>query len=49
MRDLTKTRKAPEFLKLQKNLKALEGKKAEEIILRKVSVYQELTAHIESE
>ena len=37
MRELSKTRKSPEFLKLQKSLKAFEGKKAQEIIAKKIT------------
>ena len=47
--ELTKTRKSPEFLKIQKAIKSYEGKQAEEIILQKVSGYMDLPALLESE
>jgi DNA repair protein SbcC/Rad50 len=49
LRELTKTRKSPEFLKIQKAIKSYEGKQAEEIILQKVSGYMDLPALLESE
>ena len=49
LRELTKTRKSPEFLKIQKAIKAYEGKQAEEIILQKVSGYMDLPALLESD
>ena len=47
MRELSKTRKSPEFLKLQKSLKAFEGKKAQEIIAKKITSYQDLPVLLE--
>ena len=49
LRELTKTRKSPEFLKIQKAIKSYESKQAEEIILQKVSGYMDLPALLESE
>ena len=49
MHELSKTRKSPEFLKLQKSLKAFEGKKAQEIIAKKITSYQDLPVLLESE
>ena len=49
MRELTKTRKSPEFLKLQKSLKAFEGKKVQEIIAKKITSYQDLPGLLESD
>ena len=48
MRELSKTRKSPEFLKLQKSLKAYETQKAQEIISNKISSYQDLPTLLES-
>ncbi|MDC1475426.1 DUF349 domain-containing protein [Gammaproteobacteria bacterium] len=47
LKELSKTRKTPEFLKLQKALKAFEGKKAEEIMLQKASSYLDLPSLLE--
>ena len=49
MRELSKTRKSPEFLKLQKSIKSYEGKQAQEILTKKISSYQDLPALLESE
>jgi hypothetical protein len=49
IRELLKTRKSPEFLKLQKSLKAFEGQQAEKIIAKKITSYQDLPALLESE
>jgi hypothetical protein len=48
MRELSKTRKSPEFLKLQKSIKAYESQKAQEIISQKIASYQDLPALLES-
>ena len=47
IRELSKTRKSPEFLKLQKSLKAFEGQQAQEIISKKITSYQDLPALLE--
>jgi hypothetical protein len=49
IRELSKTRKSPEFLKLQKSLKAFEGQQAQEIISKKITSYQDLPALLELE
>jgi hypothetical protein len=49
IRELSKTRKSPEFLKLQKSLKAFEGQQAQEIISQKITSYQDLPALLELE
>ena len=49
MRELSKTRKSPEFLKLQKSLKAYETLKAQEIISKKIASYQDLPTLLELE
>jgi len=48
MRELSKTRKSPEFLKLQKSIKAYESQKAQEIISQKIASYQDLPTLLES-
>jgi hypothetical protein len=49
LRELTKTRKTPEFMKLQKAIKVFEVKKAEETIKNKITSYSDLITFIESE
>ena len=46
--ELNKTRKSPEFAKLQKALKSFENKKIDEINASKVDVYQDLLGQIET-
>ncbi len=47
--ELNKTRKSPEFSKLQKAIKAHEAKKIEQINAEKIKVYQELMTLLETE
>lgn len=47
--ELNKTRKSPEFSKLQKAIKAHEAKKIEQINAEKIKVYQELMTLLEIE
>jgi hypothetical protein len=49
IRELSKTRKSPEFLKLQKSLKAFEGQQAQEIISKKIISYQDLPSMLQVE
>jgi hypothetical protein len=49
IRELSKTRQSPEFLKLQKSLKTFEGQQAQEIISKKITSYQDLPALLELE
>ena len=49
IRELSKTRKSPEFLKLQKSLKTFEEQQAQEIISKKITSYQDLPALLELE
>ena len=49
IRELSKTRKSPEFLKLQKSLKTFEGQQAQEIISKKITSYQDFPALLELE
>ena len=49
LRDLTKTRKTPEFINLQKAIKGFESQKAEETINNKITSYSNLISFIESE
>jgi hypothetical protein len=46
--ELNKTRKSPEFIKLQKAIKAHENKKIDEINAQKIEVYQDLLNHLET-
>ncbi|MDB2339298.1 DUF349 domain-containing protein [Gammaproteobacteria bacterium] len=46
--ELNKTRKSPEFLKLQKAVKAHENKKIDEISAEKTKVYQDLLNYLET-
>ena len=46
--ELNKTRKSPEFAKLQKALKSFENKKIDEINASKIEIYQNLLDLIES-
>ncbi len=46
--ELNKTRKSPEFLKLQKAVKAQENKKIDEISTEKTKVYQDLLNYLET-
>jgi hypothetical protein len=46
--ELNKTRKSPEFLKLQKAVKAHENKKIDEINAEKTKVYQDLLNYLET-
>lgn len=46
--ELNKTRKSPEFSKLQKAIKAHEAKKIEQINAEKIKVYQELMTLLET-
>ena len=46
--ELYKTRKSPEFNKLQKAIKAYENKKIDEINAEKIKVYQDLLALLET-
>jgi len=46
--ELNKTRKSPEFIKLQKAIKAHENKKIDAINARKIEVYQDLLNYLET-
>ena len=46
--DLNKTRKSPEFIKLQKAIKAHENKKIDEINAQKTEVYKDLLNYLET-
>jgi hypothetical protein len=46
--ELNKTRKSPEFIKLQKAIKAHENKKIDEINAKKIEVYQDLLNYLET-
>jgi len=46
--ELNKTRKSPEFIKLQKAIKAHENKKIDAINARKIEVYQDLLNFLET-
>jgi hypothetical protein len=46
--ELNKTRKSPEFIKLQKAIKAHENKKIDEINAQKIEVYQDLLNYLET-
>ena len=46
--DLSKSRKSPEFLKLQKSIKSYESKKIEAIAAEKVASYQDLLNLLET-
>ena len=46
--ELNKTRKSPEFIKLQKAIKAQENKKIDTINARKIEVYQDLLNFLET-
>jgi hypothetical protein len=46
--ELNKTRKSPEFIKLQKAIKAHENKKIDTINARKIEVYQDLLNFLET-
>jgi hypothetical protein len=46
--ELNKTRKSPEFIKLQKAIKAHENKKIDEVNAQKTKVYQDLLNYLET-
>jgi hypothetical protein len=46
--ELNKTRKSPEFIKLQKAIKAHENKKIDEINAEKTKIYQDLLNYLET-
>ena len=46
--ELNKTRKSPEFIKLQKAIKAHENKKIDEVNAQKTNVYQDLLNYLET-
>ena len=46
--ELNKTRKSPEFIKLQKAIKAQENKKIDEINAEKTKIYQDLLNYLET-
>ena len=46
--ELNKTRKSPEFIKLQKAIKAHENKKIDEVNAQKTEVYQDLLNYLET-
>ena len=46
--ELNKTRKSPEFITLQKAIKAHENKKIDEINAKKIEVYQDLLNYLET-
>ena len=48
LKDINKTRKSPEFTKLQKDLKAYELEQLELINANKLKTYQELLSHLET-
>ena len=48
LKDINKTRKSPEFTKLQKDLKAYELKQLELMNANKLKTYQDLLSHLET-
>ena len=48
LKDINKTRKSPEFTKLQKDLKAYELEQLELINANKLKTYQDLLSHLET-